>query len=279
MTRARVVGFLAAWALALMPLAATAAGETEGDRTLSPYFFVHGDGATDQLPLKGTDVDISIAGVIADVKVTQRYRNDGKNAIEAEYVFPGSTRAAVYALSMTIGERKVVAQIREKDQARAEYQAAKSAGKSAALLEQQRPNVFKMNVANILPGDEIVVELRYTELIVPTQFGLRVRVPHRRRSSLRLERGACRAIGGAGALAGESVSARGSRAARANFTCARRSTPEFPSRRAPHPRIGCASRTRAPSVRRSNCCAKPRTVPTAISSCVTSSPARASSPA
>ena len=71
---------------------------------------------------------------------------------------------------MTIGERRVVAQIREKQQARVEYDAAKSAGKSAALLEQHRPNVFKMSVANILPGDDIEVELRYTELVVPTEF-------------------------------------------------------------------------------------------------------------
>jgi Ca-activated chloride channel family protein len=149
--------------------AQTAAGEEDAaDRTLSPYFFVHGDGATEQLPLKGTDVEISIAGVIADVKVTQRYRNDGSTPIEAEYVFPGSTRAAVHALTMTIGERRVVAQIREKKQARVEYDAAKSAGKSAALLEQQRPNVFKMSVANIMPGDVVEVELRYTELLVPT---------------------------------------------------------------------------------------------------------------
>jgi Ca-activated chloride channel family protein len=150
-------------------LSTTALAEaTDPERSLSPYFFVHGDGATEQLPLKGTDVEITIAGVIADVKVTQKYRNDGKTPIEAEYVFPGSTRAAVHALTMTIGERRVVAEIREKQQARAEYNAAKAAGKSAALLEQHRPNVFKMNVANILPGDEVVVELRYTELIVPT---------------------------------------------------------------------------------------------------------------
>ena len=168
MGRVCVLRFLAAWALALFALPASADETTEGDRTLSPYFFVHGDSTTDLMPLEGTDVEASIAGVIADVKVTQRYRNDGKNAIEAEYVFPGSTRAAVYALSMTIGERRVVAEIREKNQARVEYQAAKSAGKSAALLEQQRPNVFSMKVANILPGDEIVVELRYTELLVPT---------------------------------------------------------------------------------------------------------------
>jgi Ca-activated chloride channel family protein len=174
----RVCAFrlLAVWVLAF-PALASAQVATPADwsddspgasRTLSPYFFVHGDGATDMLPLKSTAVDVSIAGVIADVTVTQRYHNDGKNPIEAEYVFPGSTRAAVYALAMTIGERKVVAEIREKEAARAEYQAAKTAGKSAALLEQHRPNVFKMNVANILPGDDIVVELRYTELVVPT---------------------------------------------------------------------------------------------------------------
>jgi Ca-activated chloride channel homolog len=138
------------------------------DRTLSPYFFVQGDGTSEQLPLESTDVGIDVAGVIADVRVTQHYRNTGTRPIEAVYVFPGSTRAAVYALTMTIGDRRVEAQIREKQQARVEYQAAKTAGRSAALLEQHRPNVFKMNVANILPGDEIAVELRYTELVVPT---------------------------------------------------------------------------------------------------------------
>jgi Ca-activated chloride channel family protein len=155
--------------LALMPRLLLAAAEDDADRTLSPYFFVHSDDPkVDKLPLKDTQVEIAIAGVIADVKVTQRYHNDGTRPIEAEYVFPGSTRAAVYGLTMTIGERRVVAQIREKQQARAQYEAAKAAGKSAALLEQHRPNVFKMNVANILPGDDIAVELRYTELIVPT---------------------------------------------------------------------------------------------------------------
>lgn len=157
-------------ALLLIPGALFAAtDEASTDRTLSPYFYVHSDDpGVDRLPLKATDVQVSIAGVIADVKVMQRYRNDGTRPIEAEYVFPGSTRAAVYGLTMKIGERLITAKIREKQQARAEYQAAKSAGKSAALLEQHRPNVFKMNVANILPGDVVEVELHYTELVVPT---------------------------------------------------------------------------------------------------------------
>ncbi|MCU0952190.1 MAG: VIT and VWA domain-containing protein [Burkholderiaceae bacterium] len=88
--------------------------------------------------------------------------------IDARYVFPASTRAAVHALRLRVGERAVDAQIREKRQARAEFAQARREGRSAALLEQQRPNVFTMAIANVLPGDEIAVDLRYTETVLPT---------------------------------------------------------------------------------------------------------------
>lgn len=140
------------------------------DQSLSPYFAVDGgDPAVDSLPLKSTEVQVRILGVMADVRVLQRYRNEGQQALEARYVFPGSTRAAVYGMTVRLGERELRAQIREKQKAREEYQQAKSAGKTAALLEQQRENVFQMNVANILPGDDVEVELRYTELLLPTE--------------------------------------------------------------------------------------------------------------
>ncbi|NJD06161.1 MAG: VWA domain-containing protein, partial [Methylococcaceae bacterium] len=140
-----------------------------GDKTLSPYFFVHSDDpGVDRLPLKATAVEATVSGVIADVVVRQSYRNEGSRPIEAQYLFPGSTRAAVYGMTLQVGERRIEARVREQQQARAHYEAAKAEGKSAALLEQQRPNVFQMNVANILPGDDIQVELRYTELLVPT---------------------------------------------------------------------------------------------------------------
>ena len=139
------------------------------DRTLSPYFFVKSDDPqVDQLPLKSTSAEVNISGVIADVQVSQVYRNEGKRALEAIYVFPASTRAAVYGMKMTVGERVIEAKISKREDARKEYEQAKQQGKSASLLEQQRPNVFQMNVANILPGDEIKVELKYTELLVPT---------------------------------------------------------------------------------------------------------------
>ncbi len=149
------------------------ANSPEPDQCLSPYFLIKGavgenavQPLAENLPLKSTSVKTSIAGFIADVTVTQLYANTGDIPIEAIYVFPGSTRAAVHGLTLQVGERRIVAQIKKRAEARQTYEAAKSAGKTATLLTQERPNVFQMNVANILPGDAVQVELRYTELLV-----------------------------------------------------------------------------------------------------------------
>ena len=156
--------------VSFLPLDARAQDERRGaDRTLSPYFFVEGgDASIDRLPLKETRVNVAIAGVIADVTVKQVYENHGTRPLHARYVFPASTRAAVYGLTMTVGNVRTVAKIKERQQAAREFETAKREGKSASLLEQSRPNVFSMKVANVLPGDTIAVELRYTELLVPT---------------------------------------------------------------------------------------------------------------
>jgi Ca-activated chloride channel family protein len=140
------------------------------DKTLSPFFFVvSADPAVDRLPLKDTRVDVAITGVIADVTVRQLYENRGTRPLHARYIFPASTRAAVYGLTMTVRDERIVARIRERAKAKQEFEAAKRDGKSASLLEQSRPNVFTMNVANVLPGDTIAVELKYTELLIPTE--------------------------------------------------------------------------------------------------------------
>ena len=166
----KVLACLIPWVILLLSASPTLPQGVENeDKTLSPYFFIkNGDPEVDSLPLKSTSAKVNVAGVIADVTVTQIYENEGKKPLEAIYVFPASTRAAVYGMKMTIGERTIIAKIREREQARREYEQAKQEGKSASLLEQQRPNVFQMNVANILPKDVIKVELRYTELLLPT---------------------------------------------------------------------------------------------------------------
>ena len=87
--------------------------DMETDKTLSPYFLVKSDDPEiDQLPLLLTSAEVNIAGVIADVTVTQIYKNEGTQPLEAIYVFPASTRAAVYGMTMTIGDRTIFAQIR-----------------------------------------------------------------------------------------------------------------------------------------------------------------------
>lgn len=153
---------------AFLLLLITARLSAEDDRTLAPYFFVTSESGEEQFPLKATDVRVNVAGVIADVVVRQTYSNDGQTPIEAMYIFPASTRAAVYGMTMTIGEKKIRAVVQERNEAQQTYRKARSEGKSASLLEQHRANVFQMSVANIMPNDTVEVELRYTELLIPT---------------------------------------------------------------------------------------------------------------
>ncbi|NNE28207.1 MAG: VWA domain-containing protein [Saprospiraceae bacterium] len=137
------------------------------EKSLSPYFHVKSQSKVDDFPLQASHSQVNIVGTLADVTITQRYKNDGQSPLEAVYVFPGSTRAAVYAMTAVMGGDTIRAKIEEKQKAKAIFTKAVKDGKRAALLEQERPNVFKMSVGNILPGDIVEVELKYTELLVP----------------------------------------------------------------------------------------------------------------
>lgn len=137
-------------------------------QSAAPYLYVSaGDDRGERLPLKSTSARVNVSGVIAKVEVSQVYQNRGDKPIEATYVFPASTRAAVHGMRMTIGRRVITAKIEKRARARADYEAAKQQGQRASLLEQERSNVFTMNVANIMPGDVIETQLLYSELIVP----------------------------------------------------------------------------------------------------------------
>jgi Ca-activated chloride channel homolog len=141
----------------------------EGDSPSAPYFQVIGkandDSPDGSLPLKSSSAKVIIDGTIARVHLTQRYANSGSVPIEAIYVFPASTRAAVHGMTLTTGGRVIAARIKESVKAKAEYAVAKAGKKTAALLEEQRPNVFQMSVANLLPGDDIDVEIDWSETL------------------------------------------------------------------------------------------------------------------
>ncbi len=138
------------------------------EKSSAPYFQIIGirdDLSNEQLPLKSADAKVVIDGTIAHVVLTQSYANAGKAPIEAIYVFPASTRAAVHGMTLKTGGRVISARVRESAKAKAEYQTAKAEKKTAALLEEHRPNVFQMSVANLMPGDDIAVEIEWTETI------------------------------------------------------------------------------------------------------------------
>ncbi len=149
-------------------------GDEEDDKdreaSLAPYFVIEdGDPSADSFPLKDTDVSTVINGIIAETFVTQTYANEGERPINARYLFPASDSVSIHGMKMQIGDQIITARIQERKEAKKTFEAAKSEGKSASLLEQQRPNVFSMDVANIMPGDTVRIELHYTEMVLSTE--------------------------------------------------------------------------------------------------------------
>jgi len=134
-------------------------------KTDSPYLLVSTKSA--EIPLKSSKSTVEISGTIAHVEVKQVYQNKGVTPIEAKYVFPLSTQAAVHKMQMTIGDRVINAKIFERQEAQKVYKKALNEGKRVAKLDQNRPNVFQMNVGNIMPGDEVTIAIYYTEMLVP----------------------------------------------------------------------------------------------------------------
>ena len=116
-------------------------------------------------PLKHTDVKVEISGFISRVVVTQNFENPFKEKIEAVYTFPLSQNAAVDDMTMIVGERTIRGKIMRRDEARQVYEAAKSNGQVASLLDQERPNIFTQSVANIMPGEQIKITISYVETL------------------------------------------------------------------------------------------------------------------
>jgi Ca-activated chloride channel family protein len=121
--------------------------------------------ARSQCPLKHTAVKAEISGFLSRVVVTQKFENPFKEKIEAVYVFPLPQNAAVDDMTMLVGERVVRGKILPREQAQAVYEAAKSSGQVASLLDQERPNIFTQSVANILPGEKIEITISYVETL------------------------------------------------------------------------------------------------------------------
>ena len=146
------------------------------------------DAATGQLMLRSasgftpapkvsTEVSIEVKGIVARTRVTQVFHNPGAEFAEGVYVFPLPEKAAVDRLWMKIGERVVEGRIQERAEARATYEKARSEGRKAALVEQQRPNLFTNSVAHIGPSDRVEIKIEYQQALAYDQGRYRLRFP------------------------------------------------------------------------------------------------------
>ncbi|MDA9398866.1 marine proteobacterial sortase target protein [Bradyrhizobium sp. CCBAU 45389] len=135
------------------------------------------DGATTEAIRLGTDIDITVSGPTLRARVTQVFRNPTKDWVEATYVYPLATNGAVDTLKMVVGDRVIVGDIKERQQARVIYEQARSAGQKAALTEQERPNIFTNSVANIGPGETVLVQIEYQEPVHQSGNEYSLRLP------------------------------------------------------------------------------------------------------
>jgi Ca-activated chloride channel family protein len=147
----------------ILPRKATAAAQSSNVAQLK---IVGKDGnVTGFVPLKHTAIKTEISGFVARISVTQEFENVLPNAVEAIYVFPLPQDSAVDGMTMRVGEREIRAVIHEREEARKIYEAARNAGHTAALLDQERPNIFTQSVANIPPNAKVEVTLSVVEML------------------------------------------------------------------------------------------------------------------
>lgn len=128
-------------------------------------------------PTVETEVAISVTGMVARTRLTQSFHNPGSDFVEGIYVFPLPEKAAVDHLELRIGQRVIEGEIREKGEARQVYEKAKSEGRKAALVEQQRPNLFTNSVAHIGPNEMVRVTIEYQQSLAYENGRYRLRFP------------------------------------------------------------------------------------------------------
>jgi Ca-activated chloride channel family protein len=173
----RLLATVAAWLGLLVPAFATGFVTPNEAGTGTLLFAASEVGKFVEAPRVATDFDIAVSGPVIRTRLTQEFQNPTDGWVEGTYVFPLPENAAVDTLKMVIGGRIVVGDIKEKVEAKQIYEEAKAAGQKAALLEQERPNIFTSQVANIGPHETVVIQIEYQMPVAQSAGVYSLRVP------------------------------------------------------------------------------------------------------
>ncbi len=170
----------AIWTPALYASAAAATDVVAPDAGPSAgTLMLRGPRTTQALPAVrlGSDMDVTVTGPVARVRVTQAFRNTSASWVEATYLYPLPADGAVDSLRMVVGQRVIVGHVKKRAAARAVYEAAKARGQKAGLVEQQRPNMFTTSVANVGPGETVLISIEYQAPVAETNGTFSLRLP------------------------------------------------------------------------------------------------------
>ena len=161
--RLRIGAFTLIAVVATCLLASHARAEDGGDGYAGGALMLRAKGNADAMPAVrlGTDMDVTVSGPILRVRVTQAFRNSSDQWMEATYLYPLPDDGAVDTMKMVVGQRVIVGRIKRRAEARALYDAAKAEGRKAGLVESDRPNLFRNHVANIAPGETVLIAIEY----------------------------------------------------------------------------------------------------------------------
>ena len=160
-----------------LALASTAHALGPNDMTSGSLLLKAQNGAYLEAPRQGSDYNVTVSGPTGRTVLTQRFENPADGWVEGVYVFPLPEGAAVDTLKIIAGNRVIVGEVKEKQEAKVMYERAKDAGQTASLLEQERPNIFTNSVANIGPHETVIVQIEYQEAIQQSGGQYRLRLP------------------------------------------------------------------------------------------------------
>jgi len=164
--------------LLLLTLTARADWQHWQDETATGALLLTDDqGQIHPATLLDTDAHITVSGPVAQVTLTQRFHNPSQQFREGRYLFPLPENAAVDGMVLTIGDRRIIGRIDRKAEAEKTYRQARASGKKASLVSQQRPNLFTTAVANIAPGETVLVELHYQQTLNVDGHRFQLRLP------------------------------------------------------------------------------------------------------
>jgi Ca-activated chloride channel family protein len=153
--------------------------QADGDAIVAGTLMLHPrrGGAEQPAVRLGTHIEVEVSGLIARTRVVQAFRNTGPDWVSATYLYPLPSDGAVDSLKLVIGQRVIVGEIRRRAEAAEIYRHAEAQGQRAALVEEQRPNMFTNRIANIAPGETVLIEIQYQAPVMVRGGDYSLRLP------------------------------------------------------------------------------------------------------